>query len=211
MGINLSPQSFFDMTGFPHREIFSTCQFVWEALPKIGIYISELFKSGKIKANYGEDIFLGEGTLVEPGAYIAGPAILGKNCRIGHAAYLRENILVGDNCVLGHGLEVKNSLFLPGAVAAHLNYVGDSILGREVNLSAGVILANFRLDKKSVSVRAGEKTYETKLLKFGAVVGDGGRVGVNSVLNPGTVLGKNCRVYPLTSVRGYHPAESVIR
>lgn len=211
MQTNLSPKSFFDLEGFKHQSILADCEFVWEAIPKIRDYILSLFKEGKIKANFGKDIYLGEGTEVAPGVYIEGPAIIGQNCRLGHAAYLRENILIGDNCVLGHGVEIKNSIFLPGAIAAHLNYIGDSILGNKVNVAAGAVLANFRLDGKSISVKAEEQIYDTKLSKFGAAVGDGTKIGVNSVLNPGTLLGKNCAVYPLTSVRGYHHSESVIR
>lgn len=208
---NFSPEHFFNLDGFPHREIFSGCRVVWEAVPKIENYILDLFKKGKLHANCGENIYLGEGTVVEPGAYIKGPAIIGRNSRISHVAYVRENVLAGDNCVFGHSVEVKNTIFLPGAAVAHLSYIGESILGRDVNIAGGTILANFRLDQKPVRVHRGENIHETNLLKFGSVVGDGGRIGVNSVLNPGTLLGKNCQVYPLTSVRGYHPAESVIR
>jgi len=211
MEINLSPETFFDLADFTHREVFAGCRFVWEVLPKLEFYISDLFEKGKITANCGEDVYLGEGTVVEPGAYIKGPAIIGKNCRIGHVAYLRENVLAGDNCVFGHGTEVKNSIFLPGAVVAHLNYIGDSILGKNVNVSAGAILANFRLDQETIKVRLGEKDLDTKLSKFGAAVGDSSRIGVNSVLNPGTLLGKKSLVYPLASVRGYHPQGSLIR
>lgn len=211
METNLSPEYFFNLDGFPHREIFSGCRFVWEVIPKIEDYILDFFKKGKLKANCGENIYLGEGTVVEPGAYIKGPAIIGRNCRISHVAYVRENVLAGDNCVFGHSVEVKNTILLSGAVVAHLSYIGESILGRGVNISGGTILANFRLDQKMIEVKMGEKTYETKLLKFGSAVGDGSKVGVNSVLNPGTLLGKNCSVSPLLSVKGYHPAGSLLR
>lgn len=208
---DLLPDMFFDLKSFSHQEIFSGCQFVWEAIPKIEHYLRNLFETGKVKANYGKDIYLGEGTIVEPGAYIIGPAVIGRNCRIGHVAYLRENILTGDNCVLGHAGEIKNSLFLNDSIIAHLNYVGDSLIGAGVNVSAGAILANFRLDQKNVRAHVGEHIHETNLQKFGSIIGDGSRVGVNSVLNPGTILGKNCLVYPLMSVKGFHPAESTIR
>lgn len=212
MEIKLTPEAFFDLSSFEHREIFSGCKDVWGAIPKIESYILNLFKSGKLRPNCGGDVYLGEGTVVEPGAYIEGPAILGRNCEVKHVAYLRENVILGDNCKIGHASEVKNSIFLPGATVAHLNYVGDSLLGRDVNLAAGVIVANFRLDQKPIKVRVGgEHTLETNLTKFGAVVGDGCRVGVNSILNPGTILGKNSSVYPLAGVKGYHPAGSIVR
>lgn len=211
MQTDFSPKAFFDLESFEHQSLLAKCEFVWDAIPKIRDYILSLFKEGKIKANFGKDIYLGEGTEVAPGVYIEGPAIIGKNCRLGHAAYLRENIIIGDNCIIGHGTEVKNSVFLPSAVAAHLNYIGDSILGNSVNVAAGVILANFRLDQKSVQVKIEEKIHDTNLTKLGAIIGDSTKVGVNSVLNPGTLLGKNCHVYPLTNVRGYHAPESKIR
>ncbi|MDP3997991.1 MAG: DapH/DapD/GlmU-related protein [bacterium] len=211
MEVKFIPETFFDLSSFGHREIFSGCQSVWDAIPKIEQYILRLFKEGKVKSNCGEDVFLGEGTVVEPGAYIEGPAIIGKNCRIGHVALLRGNILTGDNCVFGHATEVKNSLFLSGTVVAHLNYVGDSILGNNVNLAAGAILANFRLDGKPVVVKIDNKIHDTKLVKFGAIIGDSSKIGANSVLNPGTVLGKNCLVYPSVSAKGYHPSGSVIK
>lgn len=211
MSTKLSVENFFDLDNFKHREIFKGCQFVWETVSKIESYILDLFKSGKIKPNYGENIYVGEGTIIEPEVFIKGPVIIGENCHLNHAAYLRGNVLVGDNCVVGHGVEVKNTIFLPGAISAHLNYIGDSILGNDVNVAAGTILANFRLDKQSIKVRVDDEVYETGLEKFGAIIGDDSQIGVNSALNPGTILGKICRVYPLTSVKGYHPAESVIR
>lgn len=211
METNLSPKNFFDLSNFTHREIFADCQYVWEVVPRIEKYILDLFGKGKIRANCGENVYLGEGTVIEPGAYIQGPAIIGKNCRIGHVAYLRENILTGDNCYIGHSVEVKNSIFLSDVRVPHLSYVGDSVLGNGVNLGAGALLANFRLDAGTIKIRVGEEIFDSKLVKFGAVIGDGGRLGVNSALNPGTLLGKNCSVYPLISAKGYHPAESIIR
>lgn len=211
MSTKLSGKSFFDLADLEYGDVFISCQFVWEVIPKIESCILDLFKSGKIKPNYGENIYVGEGTIIEPEVYIKGPALIGANCRLNHAAYLRENVLIGDNCLVGHATEVKNSIFLPGATAAHLNYIGDSIVGSNVNIASGTILANFRLDRQTIKIRLDDKVYETGLTKFGAIIGDGSQIGVNSALNPGTILGKNCRVYPLTSVRGYHKDESIIR
>lgn len=211
MQTDFSPKSFFDLEGFEHQSLLVKCEFVWDLIPKIRGFILSLFEEGKIKANFGKDIYLGEGTEVAPGVYIEGPAIIGKNCRLGHASYLRENVLLSDNCIIGHATEVKNSIFLPGAIAAHLNYVGDSILGKNVNLAAGVILANFRFDGKPVTIKVGEKRQETKLVKLGSIIGDSSKIGANTVLNPGTIFGKNCIVYPATSISGYYESGSKVR
>lgn len=204
---------FFDFKNCFFSDVFNGIESVWEVLPKISEYINSQFKEKVYKCNYKneKDIFIGEGTIIEEGVSIKGPAIIGKNCFIGHACLVRENCLIGNNVHLGHATEIKNSIFLNGAVAAHLNYIGDSIIGNNVNLAAGVILANFRLDKKTVSIRMGEQRIETHLLKFGSIIGDDSNVGVNSVLNPGTILGKKTIVYPLTSVRGVHQNGPIIK
>ncbi|MBI2622689.1 MAG: hypothetical protein HYW64_01170, partial [Candidatus Levybacteria bacterium] len=163
------------------------------------------------KPNYGKNIFIGKDTLVEDYAVIKGPAIIGKNCFIGHASYLRGGCILGDNVHIGHGAEIKNSILLNNAIAAHLNYIGDSIIGSNVNISGGAMLANFRFDKKSVTIKTENKRIDTGLSKFGAILGDNSTIGVNAVLNPGTLLGKNTIVYPLTSVKGVHKDGEVIR
>jgi NDP-sugar pyrophosphorylase family protein len=150
----------------------------------------------------GDNVFLGEGTVVEPGAYIQGPAWIGANCQIRHGAYLRENVIAGDGCILGNSSEFKNCVLLAGAHAPHFNYVGDSLVGRDVNLGAGVILSNYRLDGMPIRVRLAGKVYETGLRKFGAIIGDGAAIGCNSVLNPGSLVLKNARVLPGTILSG---------
>lgn len=206
-------ESFFDLKNCFFSDVFDGIESVWEVLPKISEYINSQFKEKVYTCNYKneKDIFIGEGTIIEEGVLIKGPAIIGKNCYLGHACLVRENCLIGDNVHLGHAIEIKNSIFLNGAVAAHLNYIGDSVVGQRVNLAAGVILANFRLDKKNVFVRLNERKIDTGLKKFGAIIGDDSNIGVNSVLNPGTILGKKTIVYPLTSVRGVHQNEEIIK
>lgn len=203
---------FFDISSFPWKDIFVSVNYPWEVLPEIETYIENIFKSGMIKGNYHgrSDVYIGEGTTVQPGVEIVGPAIIGKNCFLGHASLFRNGCIIGDNVTIGHAVEVKHSLFLNGSAAAHLNYVGDSIIGTNANISGGAMLANFRLDKKSVSVKIGTSHIDTGLTKFGAIVGDGSTIGVNAVLNPGTILGKNCIVYPLTSVKGVYEESSTI-
>ena len=143
--------------------------------------------------------------------YTKGKLVQGKNCFIASSVNIREGVILGDNVHVGHFVELKNCIILNDAHIAHLNYIGDSIVGNSVNIAAGVVLANFRLDKKPVSVKTPDGLLTTHLEKFSAVVGDGSQIGVNSVLNPGTILGKNSLVYPLTSVCGVYPDHSVIR
>lgn len=196
-------KKFFDLSKFSFADVFDNADNVWEALPRLGEYIKE--------KNKGKKIVIGRGTVVEDGALIKGPAIIGRNCLIAHGAYIRKNVIVGDNVHIGHGVEIKNSIVLPDTAIAHLNYVGDSIIGSNVNISAGAIIANFRLDGKTIRLKFGDKTIDTGLVKFGAVIGDNSKIGVNAVLNPGTVLGKNCLVYPLTSVLGIHKDGEIIK
>lgn len=210
---NLSKDIFFNLTNFRFSKIFSDMGYVWEVIPKIAKFIDMQFKNKEIKPNFkkGKNIYIGEGTIIQEGAVIIGPAIVGNNCLIGHGSLIRENCILGNNVNIGHAVEIKNSVFLNNAVAAHLNYIGDSIIGNNVNISGGAILANFRLDKKSVLVRIGDKKIETGLQKFGAIIGDDCNIGVNVVLNPGTILGKNTVVYPLISVTGVHKNGEIIK
>jgi len=132
--------------------------------------------------------------LVEPGSYIEGPCVIGDGCHIRHGAYIRPYVLTGNGCVLGHASEFKHSVLLDDVCAAHFNYVGDSILGNRVQLGAGAICANFRLDSKEVMVKIGEDHFKTGTKKFGAIIGDQSKVGCNSVINPGILLRKRTMV-----------------
>lgn len=198
-----APGNFFDLNNFEFAEIFDNTDFVWEVIPRISEFIKNKAKNKKI--------VIGKGTKIHKSAVILAPAIIGKNCVIGPNTFIRENCIIADNCHIGHGVEVKNSILLPVAVLAHLNYVGDSVIGSGVNMSGGSMIANFRLDKKEVSVKDDKNRIITGLLKFGAIVGDNSFVGVNSVLNPGTILGKNTVIYPLTSVTGVHKNNEIVK
>ena len=202
-GLGSSLSDYFDLRGQGHEELFASIQDVWEVLPAIAGYLKKhrpKGSKGKILGNpvIGENVFLGEGTIVEPGAYIRGPAWIGKNCEIRHGAYLRENVITGDRCVLGNSSEFKNCLLLEGAHAPHFNYVGDSVLGRDVNLGAGVILSNYRLDGQVIRVGRAGSLVETGLRKFGAIIGDGASVGCNAVLNPGSLVAPKAKILPGT-------------
>lgn len=211
MNAQFCATAYFDLSNFPWKDIFSTKEQVWEVIAHLPEYIPHLFKMGVVKGNYSENVFLGENSVIEPGAIIKGPTIIGKNCVIGHTSLIREYCLLGDNVHIGHAVEVKQTVFLNDAKAAHFNYIGNSIIGSGVNISAGAVLANFRLDRKKVLIKHNNQRIETGLEKFGSIVGDDTTIGVNAVLNPGTILGKKTIVYPLINVMGVHPANEVIR
>lgn len=199
-----APNAFFEFSQFAHKDIFAQSKYVWEAIGKLDSYLEKLFSAQLIKPNYknSPNIYIGEGVVINEGALIEGPAVIGAGSQIGHGAYLRGGCLLGVGVRIGHAVEAKHSIFLDRATVAHLNYIGDSIVGADVNISGGAICANFRLDKKPVVVKDGDKYLETGLLKLGAVIGDGSNIGVNAVLNPGALLAPQSVVYPLTSVSG---------
>lgn len=159
----------------------------------------------------GNDIFLGKGSVIEAGAMVCGPAIIGENVEIRHGAFVRGHVIIGNGSVIGHASEVVRSVFLPGAKAPHFNYVGDSILGSGVNLGAGTKLSNLKNDGSNVRTHIGEHMVDTGIRKFGAILGDNCLLGCNSVTNPGTILEPDCRVYPCASIQGHFSAGSIIK
>ncbi|MDH3390529.1 MAG: hypothetical protein OEL85_01870 [Desulfobulbaceae bacterium] len=160
----------------------------------------------------GNHIRIGKGVLIEPGALIKSPTIIGDQTEVRHGAYIRGNCLIGRNCVIGHVTEVKHSIFLDGAKAGHFAYLGDSILGNQVNLGAGTKLANLRFIKGEVAINTPAAQVKTGLRKLGAILGDHVQTGCNTVTNPGTLLGKKSMVLPNTTVpSGYHGDNSLIR
>ena len=156
-------------------------------------------------------VHVAEGAVVEPHVHLIGPCLIEANAIIRSHAYVREYTWMMQGSLLGHASESKHSLFLPGAKAPHFNYVGDSILGSNVNLGAGVKLSNLRNDGQHISIWLDDVRRETGLRKFGAVLGDDAQLGCNAVTNPGTVLGRSCMVHPNTTVSGYHPEGNVLR
>lgn len=216
--MTLQADYFFDLTGFLHADLFNQSEHPWMILSHLGSYLKTL-SLGRIEGEVSssaylvnrEQIFIGEGSVVEPGAYIQGPCWIGKGCIIRHGAYIRGNFLAGDHCVIGHDTEVKNSIFLPKAHAAHFAYLGDTILGRSVNLGAGVKCANFKLDQKLIVVQVGDRKIATEMRKLGALVGDYSQVGCNTVLNPGTLMGKGVHCYPCINIGGWIPSKSLIK
>lgn len=211
-------KDFFELSSFVHSSLFEEDQPVWFALKRIQIYL-ESSKLGIIEGNVDKNAYLihpelisiGPGSIVEPGAYIKGPCIIGADCEIRQGAYIRGHVIVGDRCVVGHATEVKHSIFLNDAHAGHFAYVGDSILGNRVNLGAGVKCANLRLDKKNVPISFGDKRLDTGLRKLGAIIGDDAQLGCNCVTNPGTLMGKKSCCYPCLAIQGFIPEDSLIK
>lgn len=209
---NLLNKYLFDLKAFEYKDLIED-KYPWQSVAELSNFIQKLFDERKIVPNYKNrpNVYVGEGTIIHSTVEIIGPAIIGKNCEIRHTAYLRENCILGDNVIIGHAAEVKNSIVLNKSIVNHFTYVGDSILGNKVNISAGAKLANLRLDKKNTSIKTDAGRIDTGLKKFGAAIGDGSMIGVNSVLNPGTFIGKNSVVFPLKSVTGVHKNDSVIK
>jgi NDP-sugar pyrophosphorylase family protein len=208
--MEFSYQYFFDLQHFQHKSIFDSCTYVWEVLSKIKTYLFSFNINAITPKNFPaahfvnpDLIFIGKGTKIEPGAYIEGPCIIGENCQVRHSAYIRGNFICGDNCVIGHDTEIKNSIMLNNCHAAHFAYVGDSILGNNVNLGAGSKCANLRFDGSKIFLNFNEKKISTNLRKFGAIIGDRSQLGCNSVTNPGTLIGKNCFIGPLVNVSSF--------
>jgi NDP-sugar pyrophosphorylase family protein len=214
----LTAKLFFSLQQYRHRDLWCEEDGVWIALQHLENYLHS-FPSFKINIEIPdgvcvknpEMVSIGEGTVLEPGVLIEGPCILGKDCHIRHGAFLRGGVLCGDRCVVGHSAEIKHSIFLDDVQAAHLNYVGDSILGNGVNLGAGVKCANLRLDRNEIAVHFEGQKVQTGLKKFGCILGDGCQIGCNVVLNPGTLVGPNSISYPLLNLHGFIPANSRLK
>lgn len=195
------------------KDIFAECTYPWEVLPKIKTYIIELGSSLN-KEEYdqiGDNVWIAKTAKVAPTAFIAGPAIIGKDTEIRHCAFIRGNAIVGNNCVVGNSTELKNVILFNNVQVPHYNYVGDSILGFHSHMGAGSITSNVKSDKQLVIVKNGDSKIETGLKKFGAMIGDNVEIGCGSVLNPGSVIGQNSNIYPLSSVRGVIPSNSIYK
>jgi len=194
-------------------KIFEGATYPWEVLPKIEEFIKELGNtlSSEEYEKRGEDIWIAKTATIAPTAYIKGPAIIEKNAEIRHCAFIRGKAIVGEGAVVGNSTELKNVILFNKVQVPHYNYVGDSILGYKAHMGAGSITSNVKSDKKLVVVNNKEEKIETGLKKFGAMLGDNVEIGCGSVLNPGTVIGKNTNVYPLSSVRGVVPSNSIYK
>lgn len=212
-------ESFFALDGFEHAALFHTGRPVWEALGEpLNAYLAA-WEQWEAESPIPAGVHVLDGPIsiaahcrIEPGAVLRGPLIVGEGCEIRTGAYLRGRVVLGKGCVVGAHTEVKTAILLDGAHAPHQNYVGDSILGRGVNLGAGTILSNVKNIGREVTFQHAGETVRTGLRKFGAVLGDGCRTGCNTVLNPGVLMGPGCVTYTNVSLRsGYYPPGTLIK
>ena len=213
MSEKLKITSLYDLSQTIAGELFEGAEYPWQVLPLIGDFIKKLGASLD-KAEYdevAENVWIAKSAKVAPTAYINGPCIIGKDAEIRHCAFIRGNAIVGEGAVVGNSTELKNVVLFNKVQVPHYNYVGDSVLGYKSHMGAGSITSNVKSDKALVKVRCDGEVIETGLKKFGAMIGDNVEVGCGSVLNPGTVVGRESNIYPLSSVRGYVEAGSIYK
>ena len=195
------------------KDIFEGATYPWEVLPKISAFIVELGNtlSEEEYEKRGENVWIAKSAKVAPTAYINGPAIIGKDAEVRHCAFIRGNAIVGEGAVVGNSTELKNVILFNKVQVPHYNYVGDSILGYKSHMGAGSITSNVKSDKTNVVIKNGEEKIETGMKKIGAILGDYVEVGCGTILNPGSVVGHNTNIYPLSMVRGYIKPESIYK
>lgn len=210
---NLLADNLFDYSKTIAKPLLESVDYPWEALPKIKDFIIELGKTldTEIYEQRGENIWVAKSATVFPSAYLGGPLIICENAEVRHCAFIRGSAIVGKGAVVGNSTELKNSILFDGVQVPHYNYIGDSILGYKAHTGAGTITSNLKSDKSLVTVLCDDDKIETGVKKFGAMLGDHVEVGCNSVLNPGSVVGRNTNVYPLSFVRGYVPENSIYK
>ena len=193
--------------------LFEGKRYPWEILSELKEFIRTLGASlhREEYAEIAPEVWVHKTASVAPSALIAGPTVIGAKTEVRHCAFIRGSALVGEGCVVGNSTEIKNAVIFDGVQIPHYNYVGDSILGFRSHMGAGVVASNFRSDKGNVAVHDGETRIETGLRKLGAILGDGADVGCNSVLCPGSVVGRDTIIYPLSRVRGFIPERSILK
>ena len=209
--MELKVSQLLDLSHTMAAEYLARFEYPWEALAGIKDLILELGESlpGEEYEQIAPQVWVHRTAKVAPTAYLGAPCIIGPETEVRHCAFVRGSALVGANCVVGNSVELKNVILFDNVQTPHYNYVGDSILGYKSHMGAGSITSNVKSDKQLVVVRSGEEKMETGLKKFGAMLGDYVEVGCNSVLNPGTVVGRNSNVYPTSCVRGVVPEGSI--
>ena len=191
--------------------LFEGKEYPWEVLDGIKSFVLALGPTlpGEEYEQVSEGVWIARDALIFPSAYIGGPCIIDHGAEVRHCAFIRGSAIVGKNCVVGNSVEVKNAVLFDNVQTPHYNYVGDSVLGYKAHMGAGSVTSNVKSDKTPVVVKNGEERVETGRKKFGAILGDGVEVGCNSVLNPGTVVGRMSNIYPTSCVRGVVPAMSI--
>lgn len=209
----VSIKNLFDLDETIAAGLFKDAVYPWEVLPKIGAYIVELGNTLSLDEydKKGENIWIAKSAKVAPSAEINGPCIIGKQAEVRHCAYIRGNAIIGEGAVVGNSTELKNVVLFNKVQVPHYNYVGDSILGFKAHMGAGSITSNVKSDKSLVTIKAPDSPIETGIKKIGAMLGDNVEVGCGSVLNPGTIIGRNSSIYPLSSVRGFVKEGSIYK
>ena len=212
----LSPRSFFDLSRFEHADIFDGVELVWETLRRLPSYLVRSF--GLDPKGVTEPVeqlrhlvSVSPDVVVEPGAQLLGPVVVGPRCHLAANSMLRGPVILGADVYVGRYSEVKASLVLDQAKVPHLSYVGDSILGRNVNMGAGAVLSNLKLDWGEITVHVDGRDFPTGLQKLGAILGDEVQIGCNAVLHPGTLVGARTWAYPCACLRGYYPPNSIVK
>ena len=210
---NVKTELLFDTDKTIAKDIFHGHTYPWEVLPLIKSFVIELGK--KLPENkfflYKENVWIAKSCKLYPNIYIDGPCIIDEDTEVRPCAFIRGSVIVGKNCVVGNSTELKNCIIFDNVQVPHFNYVGDSILGYKSHIGAGGVTSNVKSDKTPVVLHVGDDTLETGFKKFGAMVGDYVEVGCNSVLNPGTIIGRHSNIYPTSSVRGYVPENSIFK
>lgn len=203
---------YFDLSNFKYKSLFDNSEYVFDFIKRLEQYVKDNLKPeilGEVMegAFVGKNVYLGKGSVVQPGAWIMGPAIIGENCQIRHGAYVGANTLTGDHVVIGHASEVGNSVFLNESRAPHFAFVGNSILGNKVNLGAGTKLSNLKVTMGEIEING----IKTGLEKIGAIIGDSSSLGCNTVTQPGTFIGKNVFGYPGAVLRGFIESNKIVK
>lgn len=199
------PENLVDLEKTIAKDLFINIENIWDVLPQISDFIKKLGSTlpSELFDKKGEDIWIAKSATVAPTACINGPCIIDENAEIRHCAFIRENAIVGKGTTVGNSTELKNVVLFDHVEVPHYNYVGDSVLGHKAHMGAGAITSNVKNDKSNVTIKSEDEIIETGFRKVGAIIGDFTQVGCNSVLNPGTVLGRNSNVYPLCCIKGY--------
>jgi len=206
-------EELFDLEHSLAKDLLKEKQYPWEVLPSLSEYILTIGPKLEGFKEIKENVWVHPSASIAESTYLNGPCIIGANSEVRHCAYIRGSVLVGENCVIGNSTELKNVIIFDNVQVPHYNYVGDSILGYRSHMGAGSITSNVKSDKSKVVVknRSLDEEVETGLKKFGAMIGDYVEIGCNAVLNPGTVIGRNSSVYPLSNVRGVIAENSIVK
>ncbi len=205
MNENIRIENLLDLSQTIAADLFDGCTYPWEVLPKIADFIRRLGPTlpADEYEQRGPEIWVAKSATVAPTASLSGPLIIGRQAEIRHCAFIRGSAIVGENAVVGNSTELKNVVLFNKVQVPHYNYVGDSVLGYKAHMGAGSITSNVKSDKTKVTIRISGEVIETGLKKFGAILGDHVEVGCNSVLNPGSIVGRETNIYPLSMVRGF--------